>query len=289
MSAFALSEIHIADPINYYDGFDLPRRPVSRNVLIFLRNSRQTLQQKNVTNRMHHRHVLILALKTAGLVSVEAKNLWLEAGQALLVLPYQFHHFIQLECDDLRWLFVTFELEQGASSLINLKHRPLSPDERYLRIWAEMVEQWSCGDAEAQAEVLPLLDQLLLRLTRLGGMRPTQSVSQAKKSVKDDWISKVESLVVRSVQEGWTLDEVAAKLGLSSRHLRNRFEAATGVSLSEYRREYQLNHAITLMQNSELSLGEIAEISGFNSQSAFNRFVKNKTGQTPRALRVVAS
>ena len=285
MEVSLLSKIQIPDPSNYYEGCDLPRRPVSRNQLIFLRTSRQTLQQKNVTNRMHHRYVLILALKTAGLVSVEGKSLWLEAEQALLVLPYQFHHFIQLESDDLRWMFVTFELDQGAASLQSLKHCPLTPDQDSLRIWAEMAQQWTSGDTVARAEVLPLLDQLLLRLTRLRGMRPRSPNNQRENAVNDDWISKVESLVIRSVQEAWTLDEVAAKLGLSSRHLRTRFEAATGISLSEYRSEYQLNHAIALMQNSELSLGEISEISGFNSQSAFNRFVKNKTGQAPRALR----
>lgn len=280
-----LSDIQIPDPRNYYEGCDLPRRPVSRNLLIFLRHSRQTLQQKNVTNRMHHRYVLILALETRGLVSVEGKSLWLEAGQALLVLPYQFHHYIQLERDELRWMFITFELDRGAASLQSLKHCPIVPDSVSLRIWEQIVESWEGGDTTARAEVLPLLDQLLLRLTRLRGVGPQPAVNSAETSVKDDWISKVESLVVRSVQESWTLDEVAAKLGLSSRHLRTRFEAATGVSLSEYRSEYQLNHAIALMQNSEMSLGEIAEISGFNSQSAFNRFVKNKTGQTPRALR----
>jgi AraC-like DNA-binding protein len=233
---------------------------------------------------MHHRYVLMFALETAGLVSVEGKSLRLDAGQALLILPYQFHHYIRLESDAVRWLFITFELQQGEGALAGLGHRVLTPNVEMREVWMQIAQVWST-DSISKRQVLPLLDQLLLMLSPLAD-HPVSSVhaGMLKRRVKDEWISKVESLVVRSIKEGWTLEEVAQRIGLSGRHLRTRFEAATGVSLSDYRSDYQLHHAIALMQNSDLNMGAIAESCGFNSQSAFNRFIKNKTGETPRSL-----
>ncbi|MFP4166053.1 MAG: AraC family ligand binding domain-containing protein [Opitutales bacterium] len=84
-------------------------RLIARNVLLFVRSSRRTLQQKHLANRMHHRYVLMFALETSGVVSVDGQSIHLNAGNALLVLPYQFHHYIDLEEDAWRCFFITFE------------------------------------------------------------------------------------------------------------------------------------------------------------------------------------
>jgi len=92
----------IKDPQSYYDGVDQPSRVICRNVIVFDRLSRQTLQQQHLANRMHHRYVLIRVLKTAGVISVDGQSFQLQEGDAVLVTPYQFHHFIDLESAQLR-------------------------------------------------------------------------------------------------------------------------------------------------------------------------------------------
>ena len=57
-----------------------------------------------------------------------------------------------------------------------------------------------------------------------------------------------------------------------------------GLSLRDYRSNYQLHTAISLMRDMSHSLSDIAELSGFNSQSVFTRFIRRMAELTPREL-----
>ncbi len=273
----------IEDPKSYYHGVDLPNRVICRNVVVFERLTRKTLQQQNVANRMHHRYVLTRVLKTPGVVSVGGQSLRLDVGDALLITPYQFHHFINLESENLRWVFITFELVQGESILADLNYYRLQPGPSADRLWREIVSLWTSGTGVRKAELLPIVDRLLMRLQLRTSRQGTQP-EESRINASNEWIAKIEALIIRSVKEGWTLGEVAQHAGISERHLRDRFERQMGISLRDYRSNYQFHTAISLMRDSASSLSSVAELSGFNSQSVFTRFIRRMSGRTPREL-----
>ena len=273
----------IEDPTNYYHGLDPLDRVVCRNVIVFERRSKKALQQKHLANRMHHRYVLMRSLKTAGTVSIDGKNLRLTEGDALLISPYQFHHYIDLEADSLRWVFITFELESGGDSLANLSYQALHPDEATHEMWTEIARLWTNKRSKQRLELVPILDQLLTRLHLSFAPDPNSETKQPHS--KTEWIAEIESLIFRSVREGRTLQEVAQQAGFSDRHLRARFESQMGISLRDYRSNYQFHLAISMMRNANFSLADVAELSGFNSQSVFTRFIRRMSRQTPRELR----
>jgi AraC family transcriptional regulator len=274
---------YIKAPKSYYDGVDLPDRVICRNVIVFDRMTRRALQQQHLANRMHHRYVLIRVLKTPGVVSVDGQSFQLNEGDAVLVAPYQFHHFIDLQSDQLRWLFITFDLEQGASILADLSYRSLQPDQAAHRWWGEIAQLWVRKSSEHRSELMPVLDRMLTRLQSTMAAR-VPGGDDARLDSKNEWIVGIEALIIRSVREGWTFEEVAQRAGFSERHLRNRFEQQMGLSLRDYRSNYQLHTAISLMRDVKRSLSDIAELSGFNSQSVFTRFIRRMTELTPREL-----
>ena len=274
---------YIKDPKSYYDGVDLPDRVICRNVIVFDRLTRRALQQQHLANRMHHRYVLIRVLKTPGVVSVDGQSFQLNEGDAVLVAPYQFHHFIDLQSDQLRWLFITFDLEQGASILADLSYRSLQPDRAAHRWWAEIAQLWVRKSSEHRTELMPMLDRMLTRLQSTMAAR-VPGGDDVRLDSKNEWIVAIEALIIRSVKEGWTFEEVAQRAGFSERHLRNRFEQQMGLSLRDYRSNYQLHTAISLMRDVKRSLSDIAELSGFNSQSVFTRFIRRMAELTPREL-----
>ncbi len=274
---------YIKDPKSYYDGVDLPDRVICRNVIVFDRLTRRALQQQHLANRMHHRYVLIRVLKTTGVVSVDGKSFQLNEGDALLVAPYQFHHFIDLQSDQLRWLFITFDLAQGESMLADLSYRSLQPDRAAHRWWGEIAQIWTRKDSAQRSEIMPLLDRMLTRLLSTMAA-PVPGGDDVRMDSKNEWIVGIEALIIRSVKEGWTFEEVAQRAGFSERHLRNRFEQQMGLSLRDYRSNYQLHTAISLMRDMSHSLSDIAELSGFNSQSVFTRFIRRMAELTPREL-----
>lgn len=273
----------IDDPFSYYKGVDLSNRIVCRNVIVFERLSRRTLQQKHVANRMHHRYVLVRVLKTPGAVSVDGQSFQLFEGDALLITPYQFHHFIDLESDKLRWLFITFELDHGESDLAELSYNRLHPDIRSHEMWTEIVELWTRKSDSHKFELIPILDRMLMRL-HTDVVTSGATLIEERLGPVNEWISKIEALITQSVRERWTLGEVAQRAGISERHLRDRFERQMGVSLREYRSNYQFHLAISLMRDSSCSLSAVAELSGFNSQSVFTRFIRRMSERTPREL-----
>lgn len=267
----------IEEPKSYYQGLDVADRPLCRNVIAFERRTRETLQQRQLSNRLHHRYVLMRVINTGGVVSVDGTSIQLEAGDALLVAPYQFHHYIQLTGDALRWVFITFELEKGDSTLADLSGRVLHFDFEMCRIWTQAIACWKNRDEC----LLPTLDCLLTRLETTDGL----GRANHRASGSGAWISKTESLILDSVQTGWTLEEVARRVGLSDRHMRTRFEAQTGVSPKDYRANYQFHLALSMMREPSRSLSEIAERCGFQSSSVFNRFIRRMADVTPSQLR----
>jgi len=274
---------HIKDPVSYYDGVDQPNRIFCRNIIVFERLTRRALQQQHVANRMHHRYVLIRVLKTPGVVSVDGQSFQLDVGDSLLVAPYQFHHYIELESDRLRWLFITFDLQQGQSILADLNYHRLQPDKQTHALWGQIVKLWSGDDDAIKAELIPVLDRMLTRLQSTTTSRVPRG-GGARQNLGNEWIARVESLIIRSVQEGWTFGQVAQRAGFSERHLRELFERQMGLTLRDYRSNYQFHTAISLMRDSKCSLSDVAERSGFNSQSVFTRFIRRMVNRTPREL-----
>ena len=129
----------------------------------------------------------------------------------------------------------------------------------------------------------PVLDRLLTRLQSTTSVR-TPAVDESRLDAKNEWIAQIEALIIQSVREGWTFEEVAQRAGFSERHLRDRFEQQMGLSLRDYRSNYQLHSAISLMRDSTRSLSDVAELCGFNSQSVFTRFIRRMADRTPREL-----
>lgn len=81
------------------------------------------------------------------------------------------------------------------------------------------------------------------------------------------------------------LDLVAESVGLSKCFLSRNFKKITNCGFCDYLNQKRVSNAIELLQNSDMSITEIALLSGFQSISSFNRIFKEITGYSPRAFR----
>jgi AraC family transcriptional regulator of adaptative response / DNA-3-methyladenine glycosylase II len=78
---------------------------------------------------------------------------------------------------------------------------------------------------------------------------------------------------------------VAAHLGLSARHLRRLFQEQVGVTPLQLARSSRAHFARRLLDDTDLSITEIAFASGFGSLRQFNRTLSEIFRATPRELR----
>lgn len=85
------------------------------------------------------------------------------------------------------------------------------------------------------------------------------------------------------------LSGLATRLGVHRSSLFRRFIATYGVKPSLYLLNLRLQHGLRLIQNSALTVEEIALRSGFADANYFARSIRKATGRTPGAIRALKS
>ncbi len=83
------------------------------------------------------------------------------------------------------------------------------------------------------------------------------------------------------------LAELASQAGLSEYHTARLFRLAVGVTPHRYLNFRRVQEAQKWLEKSQLSLSEIASMTGFESQAKFTQVFRNLTGLSARAYRAV--
>src|SRR5258708_28782852 len=82
-----------------------------------------------------------------------------------------------------------------------------------------------------------------------------------------------------------SLQELAGIAGVSASHFASLFKQSTGLSPHQYVIHRRVEKARSLLRQSDLSIGEIAVLTGFYDSSHLNHHFKRLTGVTPKTLR----
>ncbi|QEC76880.1 AraC family transcriptional regulator [Mucilaginibacter ginsenosidivorax] len=98
-------------------------------------------------------------------------------------------------------------------------------------------------------------------------------------------ISKALTLMQDSPQKNWTLDSLALEVGMSRSVFFNQFKQLVYETPLSYLTNWRIRQAQKLLLMDKNNVAEIAANVGYQSEAAFNRVFKLKTGQTPAAYR----
>lgn len=98
-------------------------------------------------------------------------------------------------------------------------------------------------------------------------------------------LRRVKSYVNQNFGDDLSLDAMADVAGMSKYHFCRLFRQSAGVTPYQYLLGVRVDRAKRLLQETEDSIGDIAEQVGFNSQSQFNRAFRKLAGTTPAAFR----
>ncbi len=98
-------------------------------------------------------------------------------------------------------------------------------------------------------------------------------------------VHRVQDWIMEAPGHGWSLAELAQRVHLSERHLRRLFQQATGLTLQDYLQQARLELARQLLEQTRLSLADIAERCGFQAERSLRRtWARWRTG-TPSEYR----
>lgn len=131
-------------------------------------------------------------------------------------------------------------------------------------------------DANSRAELIALSDEILEIIC---------NENKIKEDVTDLTVKRAKSIIHEYYNTGITLDEIAAKLGITPEYLGTKFRTETGITFSNYMKDYRITKAKELLLGTNLKLYEIADRVGYNDPKYFSRVFKEETGQIPADYR----
>lgn len=101
----------------------------------------------------------------------------------------------------------------------------------------------------------------------------------------DELILEAQLLMQKNISKPIKITDIARHVDLSSRSFNRRFKAATDLTPTNYYHTLRLEHAASLLQQSNLSIAEIASLSGYEDNSHFAAQFKKMTSLTPLTYR----
>lgn len=104
--------------------------------------------------------------------------------------------------------------------------------------------------------------------------------------LEDTFITKLRTVVESQLEDSeMSIPEIARKIGMSRSQLHKKVKALTNSTTTQLIRSIRLNKAKELLQNSELSIYEIAYDVGFKDPAYFSRTFSEQFGMSPRDYR----
>ena len=101
-----------------------------------------------------------------------------------------------------------------------------------------------------------------------------------------DLLKRVIAVIKKRMSDpNLNVETLSAEIGMSRGHLQRKFKAITGQNPNEYIRETRLNTAAELLLNKDISIKEIADITGFGSQSYFCTLFLKQFNISPKQYR----
>ena len=232
----------------------------------------------------HHKHSFFeIHFLLDGSVTYTTKSMkyTLKSGELVLFSPKKEHIYIDESSDFLK-ASITFEIDSEC-----ILYKKLSElDECRLNFGKKIADCIDCILKEVETDspfskqiIQGRVLEMIYEIVKIANIQlPKVSLDQKD---TDPRFLVAKDYIVNNIAKLPSCDEVAAVVELSTKHLNRIFVKHTGSSLFSYITEVRLKRAEDLLVNTRLSIKEISEMLGFESEYSFNSFFKKHIGMPP--------
>ena len=269
-------------PANYYRGTQPLSIDLPKSVLCFCRNS---IAELGSSQFYHYRYVLICNIQTAGTILLDGTLYRFLPGHCLMVMPYQFHRYINLKENALCWLFITFELIDN-KTIVLLKDFPQKIPAAVYALIDQLIQQNSIAKSSSIDNRINLLAAAILNvLCAAATNRSNQLFTISNSAGTMGIIDKANQYIHSHIGDHFSITDIAAHIGISESRLRAVFKMQVGLSLGHCIQEIRLCKASGMLGNAVMNVSEVAFACGYESMFAFSRAFKTRFDISPRAYR----
>ena len=280
ISTLSNRTLYIRETSSYWQGMESAGTVPPRNILLFTRLHKNSLIAGALCSPQHHRFALVMNFKSDGTLYLDDQQLQLPENSFTFIFPFQTHYYSNLKNDDLRWLFITFELEEY-QRFEPLRFSVNSINEKLLQLLNDIVDDWQ----EERTGIGYALGRLLETCLRNANDSSAPRQIPSHVGTNNSIIQRVHQVIHQAEFRDWRIEYLAHNLSMSAGHLRSCFREETSMSLGNYLRMIRMNRAAGLLANSKKRVLEIADACGFSSPYAFSRAFSQYMEVSPREYR----
>ena len=230
--------------------------------------------QWSVAVGAHSGYTLWSVWSGSGRLQIGSENYPLQAGDVFL-LDYQAPVFgTENHADILEIRFLDFETDDPQWLSACPIHRRLDQLPFVLELFKRIASAQEAGDENT----MTLWAEALLLEYR----------TQPDRTARSCYSEKIDAIChsfEQRPEQHFDMRELAQHLGLTPDHFIRVFAREKSLTPYAYLSRIRLESAKGLLQNSSLSIGDIASATGFSDLYAFSRFFKAKTGMSPQMYR----
>lgn len=140
-------------------------------------------------------------------------------------------------------------------------------------------------DLGSDTVVHGLMDVIFTYLLREIVSRQGDAGASWSQAVRDPQVRQAVVLMHADSAHPWTLDELAARIGLSRTSLAERFRGAMGETPLAYLRTVRMQKAMRILSESDKNLEQVALEVGYQDAFSFSKVFKRTVGLAPKEFR----
>ncbi len=140
------------------------------------------------------------------------------------------------------------------------------------------------GEVNSATALRRLSEVVFIELLRYGIKRSPELMSIIS-GLQDQQISRALRLMHRDPAYPWTVSKLAGRVAMSRSRFAERFSNLMGIGPMAYLTEWRLQKALVLVNQSQRSIQQIAQQTGYQSAAAFTRAFAGKFGLSPKRYR----
>ena len=144
--------------------------------------------------------------------------------------------------------------------------------------------EMNSGKTGSEALVHKLAEVLFVQIVRSYTMTRSAKVGFLD-ALQDEKINRALSLVHRTPESKWTLENLAHEIGMSRTSFANRFRELVGDTPMQYITDLRLQKSRELLTTTRLPISGVCERVGYGSEAAFIRAFKRSFNLSPGTFR----
>ncbi len=268
-------------------------RDQSSPLYFFVERYRENQAYDMPGGHMHTWNELYYLIEGERRYFIDGQIYTVHAGDVIFIPKGTMHHTTSISDNPHERYLVEFgdgyipeSLRIRADECFGIRHFTLSHEERGEFLHLLQKAETECASEDSLANVLfhtYMAELLIMLIRRLNTGIQTHT---RPRTPTERLIESATEYIVAHLQNNLTLTHVADTFHLSHAYFSRIFKAYTGFGFNEYLTQLRVHRAANLLNNTGVSVSEIAHLCGFADSNYFSSVFKKTMGISPKKYRM---